>query len=105
VPICRGKSELWAARIISYADDFVILSRGHAREALEWTRGMMQRLGLTLNEAKTNIKDAHREKFNFLGYSFGPHCYRKKGKWYRGPRPDESFPARSFRRESGSAPG
>jgi RNA-directed DNA polymerase len=44
----------------------------------------MQRLGLTLNEAKTSIKDARREKFDFLGYSFGPHCYRKRGKWYLG---------------------
>ena len=54
-----GKSELWKAHVISYADDFVILGRGHAREALEWTRGVMGRLGLTLNEAKTSIEDKH----------------------------------------------
>jgi RNA-directed DNA polymerase len=84
-----GKGELWQARIITYADDFVILSRGHAKEALEWTRCVMQRLELTLNEAKTSIKDARREKFDFLGYSFGPHCYRKKGKWYRGASPSK----------------
>jgi RNA-directed DNA polymerase len=84
-----GKGGLWQAHIISYADDFVILSRGHAQEAREWTRGVMQRLGLTLNEAKTSIKDARREKFDFLGYSFGPHCYRKKGTWYRGASPSK----------------
>lgn len=84
-----GKGELWQARIITYADDFVILSRGHAKEAREWTRDVMQRLELTLNEAKTSIKDARREKFDFLGYSFGPHCYRKKGKWYRGASPSK----------------
>ena len=84
-----GKNELWVARIISYADDFVILSRGHAQEAREWTRVVMQRLGLTLNEAKTSIKDARREKFNFLGYSFGPHCFSKRGKWYRGASPSK----------------
>jgi RNA-directed DNA polymerase len=61
-----GKSEIWEACIISYADDFVILSRGHAREALEWTRGVMQRLGLTLNEAKTSIKDARQELSRIL---------------------------------------
>ena len=83
------KGELWKARIITYADDFVILSRGHAKEALEWTRGVMQRLELTLNEAKTSIKDARQEKFDFLGYSFGPHCYRKKGTWYRGASPSK----------------
>ena len=38
---------------IAYADDFVILSRGCAAEALAWTKVMMTRLGLTLNEAKT----------------------------------------------------
>jgi RNA-directed DNA polymerase len=46
------------ARIVSYADDFVILSRGRAAEALDWTRNAITRLGLTLNEAKTRLKDA-----------------------------------------------
>ena len=31
----------------------------------------MARLGLTLNEAKTSIRDARRERFDFLGYAFG----------------------------------
>ena len=34
---------------------------------------------LTLNEAKTSIKQARRERFDFLGYSFGPHRLRKNG--------------------------
>jgi len=42
------------ARIVSYADDFVILSRGKAAEALDWTRRTIARLGLALNEAKTS---------------------------------------------------
>jgi len=36
----------------------------------------MTKLGLTLNEAKTAVRDALREPFDFLGYSFGPHRYR-----------------------------
>jgi RNA-directed DNA polymerase len=76
------------ARVVSYADDFVILSRGCAAEALEWTRGVMGRLGLTLNEAKTSLKDARKERFDFLGYTFGPHRQRyKKGRWYLGASP------------------
>jgi hypothetical protein len=43
------------ARLVTYADDFVILSRGEAAESLEWTRGVLERLGLTLNEKKTSI--------------------------------------------------
>ena len=50
-----------------YADDFVILSRGKATEALEWTRVVVTRLGLTLNEAKTSVKEARKESFNFPG--------------------------------------
>ena len=42
------------ARIVSYADDFVILSRGKGAEALDWTRRTITRLGLALNEAKTS---------------------------------------------------
>jgi len=40
------------AHVVSYADDFVILSRGHAEEALTWTKAVMTKLGLTLNDAK-----------------------------------------------------
>lgn len=82
------RSQAFRARVVSYADDFVILSRGRAAEALEWTRGVMARLGLTLNEEKTSLKDARRERFDFLGYTFGPHRQRyKKGRWYLGASP------------------
>jgi len=83
-----------SAYVVSYADDFVILSRGHAAEALVWTRQVMTRLGLTLNEAKTGLRDARTESFDFLGYSFGPHRYRKDGHWYLGASPSRKSVAR-----------
>jgi RNA-directed DNA polymerase len=43
-----GRGEQYRARIVNYADDFVILSRGKAKEALEWTRGVLAWLSLTL---------------------------------------------------------
>jgi RNA-directed DNA polymerase len=49
----------------------------------------MTRLGLTLNQAKTAVRDARREPFDFLGYSFGPHRYRKDGHWYLGTSPSK----------------
>lgn len=82
-----GRGEAFRAQVISYADDFVILSRGHAAEALAWTKAVMTKLGLTLNEAKTSLKDARTENFDFLGYTFGPHRYRKDGHWYLGASP------------------
>lgn len=82
-----GRGEAYQAHVVSYADDFVILSRDKAAEALTWTRSVMARLGLSLNEAKTAIRDARREHFAFLGYAFGPHHYRKTGQWYLGAAP------------------
>ena len=49
----------------------------------------MARLGLTLNEAKSSLKDARQERFDFLGYSFGPHRYKANGKWYLGASPSK----------------
>jgi RNA-directed DNA polymerase len=84
-----GRGEAFQARVISYADDFVILGRGHAAEALAWTRQVMTRLGLALNEAKTSVKDAGRDSFDFLGYTFGPQFMRKTGHRYLGASPSK----------------
>ena len=88
------RGEQFQAQVVTYADDFVILSRGKAAEALEWTREVITRLGLTLNEAKTSIRQAREESFNFLGYTFGPHRYRKDGHWYLGASPSKQAIAR-----------
>jgi RNA-directed DNA polymerase len=88
------RGEMFDAHIVNYADDFVILSRSKAAEALNWTRQVTARMGVTLNEAKTSIKQARAESFNFLGYTFGPHCYRKDGHWYMGASPSKKAAAR-----------
>ena len=84
-----GRGEAFRAHVIAYADDFVILSRGCAAEALAWMKVVMTRLGLTLNEAKTSLKNARQERFDFLGYSFGPHRYKANGKWYLSASPSK----------------
>ena len=88
------RGEQYDAQIVNYADDFVILSRGKAAEALNWTRQVVDRMGVTLNEAKTSIKQARKESFNFLGYTFGPHRYKKDGHWYLGASPSKKAVAR-----------
>ena len=45
----KGCNEVFRAHVVSYADDFVILSHGKADEALQWTSAVMDRLGLKLN--------------------------------------------------------
>lgn len=83
----QGKGQHFRARLINYADDFVILSAGRAAEALEWTARVMAGLKLSLNQAKTSIKDARRERFDFLGYSFGRERKRQSSGWYLATQP------------------
>ncbi len=84
-----GAGEAFRAHVVAYADDLVILSRGRAAEALTWTKAVMTKLGLAINEAKTSLKDARKERFDFLGYSFGPHWFKKTGKWYLSASPSK----------------
>jgi RNA-directed DNA polymerase len=88
------RGEQFRAQIVSYADDFVILSRGYANEALGWTRGVLERLRLTLNEKKTSVRNARREQFSFLGYTFGPHYSQRTGRRYIGYSPSKKSVAR-----------
>ena len=86
----KGCEEAFKAEVVAYADDFVILSRGQASQALEWTQQVMKRIGLSLNMDKTSLKDARNEHFDFLGYTFGLMCVTHKGKWYMGAEPSET---------------
>jgi RNA-directed DNA polymerase len=88
------RGEQFRAQMVNYADDFVILSRGKAKEALEWTRGVLERLELSLNEKKTSIRNARREQFSFLGYTFGPHYSTRTGREYIGYSPSQKSVAR-----------
>ena len=83
------RGEQFQARIVNYADDFVILSRGKAAEALGWARGALTRLGLSLNERKTSIRNARKERFDFLGYTFGPHFSWRTGREHMGCSPSK----------------
>jgi len=83
-------NKVFRAQVVSYADDFVILSRGKANEALRWTSAVMERLGLKLNQDKTTVRDAYNGNFDFLGYTFGRIWFRKNGTWYTGASPSKT---------------
>jgi RNA-directed DNA polymerase len=85
----RGLEHKLQAKIVSYADDYVICCKGSAAEALREMRWMMERLKLTINEAKTHVRRLPEERFDFLGYDFG-RCYSKQtGRAYLGTRPSK----------------
>lgn len=70
------------AKVVNYADDFVLLCRSRSDEALAITRTTAVEYELTLNETKTKLRDARRETFDFLGYTFGPAVHRPTGRRY-----------------------
>ncbi len=82
-----GHQQRFQARIVNYADDFVICCRGTAQEATAAMRDMIERLKLTVNEKKTKLCSVPTETFDFLGYTFG-RCYSPQtGRAYLGTRP------------------
>jgi RNA-directed DNA polymerase len=84
-----GWEEKLGARIVNYADDFVILCRGNAKRAQKVMEQMMQKLKLEVNQQKTRLCRVPEESFDFLGYTLGT-CFRaKSGKAYIGTKPAE----------------
>jgi group II intron reverse transcriptase/maturase len=85
-----GLEQSLGSRIVTYADDLVILCRrGKAEEALLHLRKLMVKLKLTVNEEKTRICKVPEGEFNFLGYSFGRMYSARTGKAYLGFRPSK----------------
>ncbi len=83
----QGHEQRMDAHIVNYADDFVILTRGRADEAMTAMRDMMTKLKLTVNEKKTRQCSLPEETFTFLGFTFGRQISWKTGKAYLAPTP------------------
>jgi RNA-directed DNA polymerase len=81
-----GCGKKYNAKIVSYADDFVILTRGCAQAAMEKAGSILNKIGLKLNEEKTRVCRVWEESFNFLGYTFG-RLYGYRGRTYLGQKP------------------
>jgi RNA-directed DNA polymerase len=64
----------WAnAKLVRYADDFVILARYQGRELVGWVEQMLEeRFKLTINRTKTRVVDMRQPGacFDFLGFTF-----------------------------------
>jgi group II intron reverse transcriptase/maturase len=85
-----GLDKHLGSRIVTYADDLVILCRkGKAEEALQRMRELTEKLKLTVNEEKTRICTVPEEAFDFLGYTFGRMYSASTGQAYLGFRPSK----------------
>ena len=85
-----GLEQSLGTRIVTYADDLVILCRrGKAEEALQQLRAIMGALKLTVNEEKTRICRIPEGEFDFLGYTFGRMYSPRTGQARLGYRPSK----------------
>ena len=78
----RGAESRLQAKIVSYADDYAICCKGDVDEALAEMHRIMRRLKLTVNETKTRVCHLPKERFDFLGYSFGRYYSPQTGRAY-----------------------
>ena len=82
-------------RMVSYADDFVILCRSaaQARESLALVSQWVARLGLAIHPQKTRLCYVRDQPFDFLGYTLGSTV-----QIHTGQRVLTAVPARKARR-------
>ena len=85
-----GYEQKYGARIVNYADDFVICCQKQGDQALEAAKQIMEALKLTLNETKTHVCRLPGESFDFLGYTIGRCISRKRNRPYLGTQPAAS---------------
>ena len=85
-----GLDQRLGSRIVTYADDLVILCRrGRAEQALAYLRRIMGKLKLTVNEEKTRVCKVPEGHFDFLGYTFGRMYSKTTGKERISSRPSK----------------
>jgi len=85
-----GLERSLGSRLVTYADDLVILCRkGKGEEALQRLHEIMGKLKLTVSEEKTRICTVPEGRFDFLGYTFGQMYSAKTGQPHLGCRPSK----------------
>ena len=85
-----GLERTLGTRLVTYADDLVILCRrGKAEAALQRLREIMGKLKLTVSEEKTRICRVPEGEFDFLGYTFGRMFSARTGQARIGYRPSK----------------
>ena len=94
-----GLERSLGSRIVTYADDLVILCRrGKAEEAQRRMREIMGKLKLRVNEEKTRICKVPEEEFDFLSYTFGRMYSARTGQARIGYRPSKKSIQRMVRK-------
>ena len=94
----NGPAQFAGARLVRYADDFVVLARYQGRGLISWIEQTLEGwMGLKVNRSKTRIVDLKQDgaRVDFLGYSFRYDLDRKgRGHHYLNVFPSKKALAR-----------
>lgn len=85
----RKVEERLSARLIRYADDFVVLCKWSTPPVWKEITTVLDKLGLKLNREKTKVVEAKEESFDFLGFNIRIANGRKSGKPFPLTRPSK----------------
>ena len=101
----RGPAQWAGARLVRYADDFVILAKTIGPRLERWVEATVEGwLGLTINREKTRVVELRPGvALDFLGYTFRyrPDQYGRVGRWYFTVEPSVGAVARLRRKLRG----
>ena len=81
--------ECYGARLIRFADDFVVLTKGNTERVLKGVKTVLDHLSLSLSTEKTRIIEAKQDGFNFLGFAIRLVKNPKTGKTFPLVRPSQ----------------
>jgi RNA-directed DNA polymerase len=81
--------EVYGARLVRYADDLVVLTKGNTERVLKGIKAVVGYLSLSLNSEKTRVIEAKQGGFNFLGFAIRLVRNPKTGKIFPLIRPSQ----------------
>lgn len=100
----RGPAEWANARLVRYADDFVILARYQGPKLVKWIEATIEQwMGLEINRNKTRIVDLRspRASVDFLGFTFRYNrSLHDRGHMYLNVEPSKKVLARERKKLS-----
>jgi len=79
----RGPSKWANARLVRYADDFVIMSRYVDKKIINWVEKRLSELRLSINREKTKVVRVAEDggSLDFLGFTQRYHRDQRGGNW------------------------
>jgi len=99
----KGSFDKASVKIVRYADDFLLMSNFPYEKQLEQLEGILERMGVKINQEKSKLVNAREKAFDFLGFMFrfdrSPYKGCKNRYWYIAPSEQSEKKFRAMMKE------